>query len=63
MTVAEAFGSESLAIACFAIDFLIWAIASQDRIQRSVAVAAVEAEFVPFLLKQFVFESIQYFDG
>ena len=51
VSVTETFRSPPFAVASLAINILVGAVASQDRIQRSVAVGAVEAQFVPFLFK------------
>lgn len=50
VAVAEALRSEALAVARLAVDFLVRAIARQNRIQWSVAVAAAEAHFVKLLV-------------
>lgn len=51
VSVTETFRSPSLAVASLAINILVRAVAGQNRIQRSVAIAAVEALLVPFLYK------------
>lgn len=45
----ESFGSEELSIAGATVDFLVWAIASQHRVKRPVALRAVKAFLVPHL--------------
>ena len=49
VAVAETFGSVAFAVTGLAVDILVGSVAGQNRIQRPVAVAAVEAQLVPFL--------------
>lgn len=49
MAVSESSGSEELSIASAAMDLLVRAIARQHRVQRPVALCAVETFLVPHL--------------
>lgn len=49
MTVTKALGPEEPAVAGATVDFLVGAIASQSRVERTVAFGAVEAFLVPHL--------------
>lgn len=44
---SESLRSEELSVACSAVDFLVWSITGQHRIQWSVALVTVEALLVP----------------
>lgn len=52
MTVSKTFGSKEFSVAGLAMDFLIGAIASQHRVQWTMAFGAVEAFFMPHLYKK-----------
>lgn len=49
MAIAETFRSESFAVASLAVNVLVGSITSQNRVKWPVAIAAIEAFFVPFL--------------
>jgi hypothetical protein len=55
VAVAEAFRSESFAVAGLAVNVLVGTVAGQDRVQRPVAIAAAEALFMPLLKIQITF--------
>jgi len=47
VAVAEALGAVVLAVAGLAVDLLVGAVAGQDRVERTLALAAAEALLVP----------------
>lgn len=60
MAVAESLGAEQLAVAGSAVDLLVGAIAGQHRVQRTMALSAVEALFVPHLNKTYLLLLVTY---
>lgn len=44
---SESLRSEQFSVACTAVDFLVWSITGQHRVQWSMALVAVEALLVP----------------
>jgi hypothetical protein len=62
VAVAEAFRSESFAVAGLAVNVLVGTVAGQDRVQWPVAITAAEALFVPLLEIQITF-SLGYKTG